>query len=220
MQHSASLTSLVRSATFAVLALLSAMSVSLAHADTLTFTKTGIAAEGATLAAGAMDPHYTLIYNPDGISEVSTATTPNAAWATPLKATWISPGASGDANVSGGAYVYETTIDLTGYDPTTAVLSGMVAAVDAVYIYLNEGGSALFGSTGFSSPTRFSLSSNFVEGINQVDFVVVNNYGPSGLLVENGSLTASAATPEPTSLLLLGTGMVGAMGTLLRKHSA
>ena len=216
MHYSASLTSLVRSAAFAFLSV-STMAASFAHADTLTFFNTGIAADGSTLAAGTTDSHYNLIYNPDGISETSTATTPNAAWANPVNAGWISTGASGNTDMSSGVYVYETTIDLTGYDPTTTVLSGLIAADDSVYIYLNEGGSALFSSTGYSSPTNFSINSGFVSGINQVDFVVVNNYGPSGLLVENGSLTASAVTPEPSSLLLLGTGMIGSMGVLVRK---
>ena len=102
-----------------------------ALADTVTFFNTGVAADGSVLAAGSTDSHYTLIYSSDGGTYTATATTPNGAWTGATgTAGWISPGASGDQGWNTGYYVYEATLDLTGYIAGTASLSGMVAADD------------------------------------------------------------------------------------------
>lgn len=190
-----------------------------ASASPLTFFNTGVSASGSLLAAGSTDSRYSLIYNPDGAAEVATATAANANW-TPntSSAGWISPGASGNTNWSAGTYVFEATLDLTGFDPATAILSGAVAADDSVSIYLNRTGSALFSSTGFSNLSSFTIHGGFVGGVNLVDFVVTNTGGPTGLMVSNSQATASALTPEPAALLLVATGIVVA-GALLRFKS-
>ncbi len=186
-----------------------------ALADSIPFYNTGEAANGSILASGASDPHYTLIYASDGDAYTATATTPNAAWATPTgTAGWISPGASGNQSWDAAYFVYQTTLDLTGYDSATAVLSGDVAADNHIYIYLN--GVDEFNSTGFSSQTPFSLTSGFMAGVNTVDFVVLNDSGPTGLLVDNTSATASP-TPEPGSLILLATGAVVFTATMRKR---
>ena len=192
-----------------------------ALADTLTFFNTGVAADGSLLSAGSADPHYTLLYSSDSGSSTAVATSPNGVWTGDTgTAGWISPGADGNQSWSSGYYVYETTLDLTGYDASTASLSGMVAADDDVYIFLNEGGNAVFSGSGFSSLTPFLINSGFVSGVNQVDFVIVNQGSATGLMVDDTVATADAQTPEPGSLLLLGTGMaVGAL-QIVRKQRA
>ena len=204
-----------------LLSLLPLLGTSSAFADAITFFNTGIAANGTLLAAGSSDSHYNLIYNPDGASEIATATTANPAWISNTRsAGWISPGASGNTAWNAGYYAYETTLNLTGYDPATAILTGALAADDAVLVYLNHSGSPLVISSGFSSLSAFTINSGFVSGLNYVDFLVVNNSGPTGLLVANtsASANASALAPEPAALLLVATAIVVA-GMVIRLKS-
>lgn len=193
-----------------------------AFADAITFFNTGVSANGSLLAAGSSDSHYNLIYNPDGANETSRATTPNSGWASNTRsAGWISPGASGNTFWNAGNYIYETTLDLTGYDPATAVLTGALAVDDCVFIYLNHAGSPLVVSSGYSSLSAFTINSGFVSGLNYVDFVVENDNGPTGLLVANTSARASALTPEPAALLLVATGIIVAgMVIRLKSHAS
>ncbi len=191
----------------------------MAVADPITFFDTGVDANGSPLGPGTSDPHYSLIYSSNGGPYTATATTANPAWTTSTDgAQWISPSATGDGtqNANSGYYIYEATLDLTGYAESTAVLSGMLAADDAVWIYLNQSGSAVFGSaTGFTSLTPFLINSGFIAGVNEIDFVVANDSGPTGLLVDD--VAASADAPEPASLILVATGALLAWGGM-RRH--
>ncbi len=191
-------------------------------ADTLTFYNTGVDANGSVLAAGSVDPNYTLIYSADSAFSTATATAPNPYWLPDSStAGWIGPSSDGNQPSDSGYYIYEATLDLTGYNAATASLSGVVAADDSVSIYLNEGGSAVFsGASGFSSTTPFLINSGFVSGVNLVDFVVYNATGPTGLMVDDTVATADAQTPEPGSLLLLGTGMALGAFQIVRRQRA
>ncbi len=190
-----------------------------AVADPIPFYNTGLAADGSPLAAGAADPHYTLIYASDPNALAAYGTDPNGAWTTTSGAGWISPGSSGSQGWAGGYYVYETTLDLTGYDQSTARLSGLVSADNAVSIYLNQGGPALFTSNaGFNTLTPFEIDGGFVGGLNLVDFVVYNDSGPTGLLVAD--TMAQAETAEPASFLLLGSGLAAGMFFVFRRPRA
>ena len=43
--------------------------------------------------------------------------------------------------------------------------------------------------------------------MNEVDFVIYNQTGPTGLMVDDTEASASAVTPEPGTWLLMGTGL-------------
>ncbi len=192
-----------------------------AFGTTITFYNTGEAADGSSLAAGANDPHYSLVSNPSGSTETATATQRNGAWIAPSAGSgWISPGASGNSSWASGSYTYETSIDLTGYIASTAILTGTIATDDTGAIYLNHSGTAAFTVvTGFSSAASFSIS-GFQSGVNVIDFVTTNQSGPTGLLV-NATLTAQPVTiaaPEPSTFVLVASGgLVTFMGVRRRQ---
>ena len=190
-----------------------------AWCDPLQFFNTGVGADGSVLAVGTADSHYSLLYSADPNGTTALATAAHPVWQQDTAtAGWISPGSSGTQDWASGYYVYETLLDLTGYDPTTASLSGAIAADNEIYIYLNRGGSALYSGGGFSSSSPFLINSGFVSGLNEVDFVVHNDGGPSGLMVDDTLATADLPTPEAGSLLLIASGT--ALGALvLRKRS-
>ena len=195
-----------------------------AFADTITTYNTGVAADGSLLAPGTLDPNYTLIHSDDPNGTTAVASSGNPVWTTSSSAGWITPGANGDSGAAQGYYVYETTLDLTNYDPTTAVFSGCVSSDNQVGVYLNRDRSLqLFTETGFSSSSCFSITSGFVTGVNQIDYAVYNTGNdPSGLLVSNTSAYAQpvpAQTPEPESLFLLGTGALGTLTLVSKRRS-
>jgi hypothetical protein len=118
-----------------------------------------------------------------------------------------------------GTYNYVTMFDLTGLDPSTAIITGSWASDNGAKLYFNDEHKynpvSTIGETGYRDLTLFTISSGFVAGENWLMFEVTNDpwgpdpyINPTGLLVNIDSSTADPV-PEPSTLLLLGAGLIG-----------
>jgi hypothetical protein len=162
---------------------------------------TGLSDSRTALGDGLVDPHYKLIVNPNAPESSDTLVQdstlfpiadgpwiPNSS-----KSKWIGP-AFDTGTALAGDYSYELTLDLSGYDPSTAFLAGSWATDDAGSIFLNG------ADTGFKSPSytgfsTFVLTNGFVSGTNRLEFRVNNGAaGYTGLRVENLRGTAQPQT--------------------------
>jgi len=168
---------------------------------------TGVNNTPAALPAGSVDPHYTLIVNPDSASANALVhnegfpIVPGAWLANSSASKWIAPRAATDA-AAAGDYTYRLSFDLTGLDPASASISGRWTSDNAGADILINGVSTGNANAGnFDAFTAFSINSGFVAGINTLDFRV-NNAGPApgftGLRVE---LSGTALPPGAPPLI-------------------
>ena len=172
-------------------------SVSIKPATTFVVFGTGLDASGNPLALGSSDPHY----------QIEIAGNPQAVVLNPpdpgyfpndLASEWVWQNAdSQPANVT---LTFRTTFDLTGFDPRTAVISGLWATDNSGLDMRLNG-----HSTGIALPnslgTNYSLLHSFAihdpaffqNGINTLEFVVEDTGGVAGFRAQ---LTGTA-TPTP-----------------------
>jgi hypothetical protein len=191
-----------------------------------TLYNTGVDLFGVPQVNGAVETHYSLLSVPGGTTNVRVATTANGFPLPPWLgdnslSAWIGPAGSSDLDGPVGIYTYRTTFDLTGFIPGTAVINGQWSMDNLGVDILINGVSISPSSTDFLSWTGFTISSNFVAGINTLDFVINNQGGPTGLRVEmTGDATAATTgVPEPASFILFGAG-IGAIGLIRRRRTA
>lgn len=133
---------------------------------------------------------------------------------------WIS--ATADNVAPSGTYTFRTSVDLTGLDPATALITGRWAADNTGYIAVNGtmvgfppiGGIGNSDTEGFRDWTDFSLSGVFAPGVNTIDFVVDNLHdgSPLGVRVElSGAAGQGGDTvPEPSTMLIGAMAIAGA----------
>jgi hypothetical protein len=207
---------------------------------------TGVNDNGTIGVLNSKEQHYTVTPSFSADFDLLVGEHANGSWQYPSnpQAEWIYR-----IDNLGEFSTYSFTFDLNGYDPTTASFSVRWMMDNSGYVRLNgteipESRSGYLdwplddqdvyyqhldtNHYGFQIPNlkSFSNSSYFVNGLNQLDFVVLNGGGPAGLYVE---FTASDVTrkndpnpnpvPEPATMLLFSTGLAGLAATHRRKKA-
>jgi hypothetical protein len=165
---------------------------------------TGVDDAGQLLNNGAVDPHYTLVQSSDpsfpGPNALVPLSTDGFWYGLTVGSRWIAPAAdesfAGAPAHPGGPYTYRLLIDLSGFDPLSAHISGSWGADNGGQIKLNGQPTTNLCNSA-SSLTSFDLTSGFGPGVNTIDFVVTNDAGgganPTGLRVDGIAGTAGPA---------------------------
>ncbi len=174
-----------------------------------TLFNTGLDTTRTALADGLIDPHYTLLSNPDtgspnAIVEDSTAfPIVGGPWlGNTVSSKWIGPRLN-TAPSAVGFYTNRTTFNLTNRDPNTVFIIGRWSSDNSGRdILVNGVSTGNPQSPTFAGYTAFNISTSnatFLPGINTIDFVVENEASPgyTGLRVE---FTASNARILPNVL--------------------
>jgi hypothetical protein len=161
-----------------------------------------------------LDPYWTLVAAPPGVTLGNVYSTPidGRGWVPPSpNSWWINPTGS-QVSEPVGNYDYQMTFTLTS--PT--MLSGEFAADNSACLSLDgspTGMCTVNGDHGFEQYTPFELGI-LGPGTHTLDAIVFNEGDITGLELEIGP---EGTTPEPSSLLLMGTGVLGLIGVVRRK---
>lgn len=147
---------------------------------------TGVGDNGDLLASGAVDPHWRLVQSadpafpgPDAIVLNDTGF-PIPPWVTNGPASkWIAPQASQAVGNLPGDYHYQITFNLTGLNPSTAVIVGHWTSDNlGTYLLINGVATGVTSDGNFGAlGNAFTISNGFLPGLNTLEFVV-NNAGP------------------------------------------
>ena len=168
-----------------------------------TLFNTGVDDSGAPLADNEIDLHYELIDPSHIVGEPIVATSaggfPIGPWVGDNNdSAWIGPtedtSGPGDFDLI-PSYHYQTTFDLTGYDPSTVSITGEWSTDNrGLDILLNGASTGFENAAQFGGFSPFTLSvqdgHQFLGGVNTLEFVLNNGAaegtpdGPTGLRVE------------------------------------
>lgn len=202
--------------------------LSAAHvASAATLSLASYGSTGAPLAGVA---NSALQYSIFGLSTYNIGT--GGVWSNPLgNSSWVSfnpntaPG--GSVVAPNGDYLYYTTFS----DSTASTSTGSITVMadDTTSVFLNgtlitpaapatTTGTCTKGQPNCITPATYTLT-GFVNGTNVLSFVVHQDFGFATGLDFIGSVN-TLPTPEPSSLMLLGSGLLGGAGTLLRRKRA
>lgn len=177
-----------------------------ANAQITGLFNTGVDAAGLKQGVGSTDLHYTVLENAGAQAIV----TNNGAYVQDANSGYIWQDASGQpGNVT---RTFRTTFTLLdGYDLFTAYIIGKWSTDNAGLDILMNGASTYITSNGFGSFSSFSITGNFITGLNVLDFIVADYGAPGALDVRDlsGGAQAVVASPEPASFLLLASGLAG-----------
>jgi hypothetical protein len=143
----------------------------------------------------------------------------------PFNETWITD----DQAHQYQFFTFRQYFDLTGYDASNAQLKfywgaddvlGAVGTTPAIFI----NGNAFQGdgmATGYSIGNHLvTLASQFVVGLNYIDFRVEGNHATNGMGLRVESVTAPVPEPESYAMLLAGLGLLGFMARRRKQPTA
>lgn len=166
---------------------------------------TGQSNAGTALAAGTLDPHYTLVSAPVGSTLAAAATGVAGGWvANDADSTWI----GSTAGQPTGVYQYQTSFTLqAGADPRSVHIAFDLSSDNNLREILVNG-----VSTGFTSNLQYAQLTHveldggtaaFGSGANTITFVVDNrdpsspaSSGPTGLRIDNISGNVAVVVPD------------------------
>jgi hypothetical protein len=128
---------------------------------------------------------------------------------------------------SNGIYKWTLTFDLSAYLPSATSFSARWATDNFGTVVLNGVAIGSIGvAEGFGSWSDFSANSGFVNGVNVLEFFVVNQAqssgNPTGLRVEfldSSTVARGNQVPEPESYALL-LASLGALRFMSRRRQA
>jgi PEP-CTERM motif len=198
-----------------------------AKAGSIALFNTGVDVTGAPLPGGSPDPHWSIVAGPGITGPTAPFVVDNQSvggyYAQSSDSRWIGVNADG-SDETAVSYTFRVTFDLTGFDPTTAVISGSWGVDNNGSIELNAApaigtGELTLGGgvvANFDIFHDFTITGGFVAGINTLDILAEDDANPGALNVTNLVISTSAV-PEPASLILIGSGIVGAAGYRYRR---